>query len=283
MRSIIFIILGIATIMAASSLVSAADYNFASAQANKTITIIAGGEGTGTIYFYNISGDRITHVTLEVIQAPDNWQVEIQPPLTETKVEIGGNIVTVVENLYVEPSEVLSEKPDTSPEGTVYLPIPDQGYALAKIATIIVHVPASEATGTQEEIVISGVAKWLGQSGAAAISQSRDFTFTVKVIPEPTDSEEKIIAEPVEETEDKEIQEAAEDTSGLKTDTENTEDTETASEVTIAVEETPAAQDSNANDESQNVIGKWLPAIIAAVIVILGAIIVPLFIRRRHG
>ena len=276
MKRITAIILVLMIAMGLSSVAYAADYNFASAQASKTITVVPGKEGTGTIYFYNISGDRITHVTLEVGQAPDNWQVEIQPPLGETKVEIGGNIVTVTENLYVEPSEVLTEKPDTSPEGTVYIPIPDQGFALAKIATITVSVPASEAPGTQQEIVIAGVARWLGQTGAAAISQARDFTFTVNVVPETTNGEERIITET--ETEPGETQEISE----TATTTEATQEATTAAETT-ASDTTTTTQASTGDDESQSTLGKWLPVIIAAVIVILGAILIPVLIRRRHG
>ena len=276
MKRITAIILVLMIAMGLSSVAYAADYNFASAQASKTITVVPGKEGTGTIYFYNISGDRITHVTLEVGQAPDNWQVEIQPPLGETKVEIGGNIVTVTENLYVEPSEVLTEKPDTSPEGTVYIPIPDQGFALAKIATITVSVPASEAPGTQQEIVIAGVARWLGQTGAAAISQARDFTFTVNVVPETTNGEERIITET--ETEPGETQEISE----TATTTEATQEATTAAETT-ASDTTTTTQASTGDDESQSTLGKWLPVIIAVVIVILGAILIPVLIRRRHG
>ena len=99
-------------IMAVSSLVSAADYNFASVQANKVITMSPGNEGTGTIYFYNIDGDCTTHITLEISQAPDNWHVKIEPPLQETQVDIDGKEVTVLENMHVEPSEALAEEPE---------------------------------------------------------------------------------------------------------------------------------------------------------------------------
>ena len=276
MRKIIAVIAALTIVLALSSAAYAADYNFASAQASKTISVAPGHEGLGIIYFYNISGDRITHVTLEVSQAPESWQVEIEPPPGDTRVEIGGNIVTVTENLYVEPSEVLVEKPNTSPEGTVYIPIPGQGYALAKIATISIKVPASEVIGTQQEVVIGGVARWLGQTGAAAISQARDFTFTVNVVSETTNGEERIITET--EAEPGGTQELAEPAST----TEAPQDTTTTAETTVA-ETTTIAQTSGTDNESDSTLGKWLPAIIAAVIVVLGAIIIFLIVRRRHG
>jgi len=121
------------------------------------------------IYFYNIDGNRITHITLNVSQAPDNWEVEIQPPLHEIQVEISGSPVTVTENLHVEPSELLSEETEDVPEEMVCITVPTRGYALAKPAYIIVRVPESEEIGTKGDITISAEAEWLGYGGAAAI------------------------------------------------------------------------------------------------------------------
>jgi hypothetical protein len=170
-----------------------AKYSFASIQSSKEITIIPGGEGSGNIYFYNIDGNRITHVSLEVSQAPANWQVDIQPPFGVTQVEVNGQIVTVNENLYVEPSQVLSEKVKDPPTGAVCIVVPDRGFALAKEAKITVSVPASEKIGTSSNITISATAAWLGQSGAAIITQSRDFNFSVEVVAETAGFSEKVL------------------------------------------------------------------------------------------
>src|SRR3989304_6765893 len=77
-------------------------YNFASVQDSQEIKVSPNGESAGSIYFYNIDGNQVTLIILEVSQAPANWQVTIQPPLGETQVEIGGQMVTVNENLYIE-------------------------------------------------------------------------------------------------------------------------------------------------------------------------------------
>jgi hypothetical protein len=170
-----------------------AKYNFASAQGSKDIKVIPDGESSGILYFYNIDGNQITHVVLEVSQAPADWQVTIQPPLGETRVEINGKVVTVNENLYIEPSQVLSEKVENLPAGTVCITVPQRGYALAKEAKILVRVPKTERIGTTGEIVVSATAQWLGQSGAVAIKQNRDFNFSVEVISETTGFTEKIL------------------------------------------------------------------------------------------
>lgn len=198
MRRITAIVLAGVILVALPSLALAqepAKYTFASAQGDKHLKVTPGGEGMGVIYFYNVDGNRITHISLEVSQSPNNWQVEIQPPLGEIQVEVGGSIVTVTENLHVEPSEVLPEEVEDVPEGMVCIPVPSRGYALAKAANVLILVPDSEEIGTNAEINVSAEAEWLGQTGSAAIKQSRDFKFSVEVISEITDFEERIIEE----------------------------------------------------------------------------------------
>ena len=249
MRKLATILLAIVLLLAVPSLVLAqegASYNFASAQGSKQIKVVPGGESKGVIYFYNIDGNRITHITLNVSQAPDNWEVELQPPQHEIEAEIGGRTVTVTENLHVEPSEVLPEEAENVLEGMVCITIPGRGYALAKPAYIVVQVPESEEIGTKGDILISAEAEWLGQSGAAAIKQARDFEFSVEIVTEAADFNETIVGE--------------------SDNTEATGSTETS------------AGDGGSSGLS---IAKWLPAIIAGVIVILGAVLIPRLVTRR--
>jgi hypothetical protein len=194
----LFLLVLMVLLLLAPSLPAQADtpaYNFASSQSGKDIRVTPDGESQGSIFFYNIDGNQITHIVLEVSQAPANWQVTIQPPLGETQVEIGGQTVTVSDNLYVEPSQLLSEKVDETPAGMVCISIPQRGYALAKEARIIVRVPKDEKIGTRGEIIVSATARWLGQSGAVAIQQNRDFNFSVEVVSEDTVIKEKILTE----------------------------------------------------------------------------------------
>ncbi|MBN1863088.1 MAG: hypothetical protein JW790_05540 [Dehalococcoidales bacterium] len=172
-----------------------AKYNFASAQGDKNLKVTPGGEVKGDIYFYNIDGNRITHITLEVGQAPSGWEITIEPPLSETQVMVNSILVTVTENLYVEPGELLSEEPQTVPEGMISITVPGRGYTLGKLAQVMVSVPESAALGTTGEITIAAEATWLGQTGAAAVKQARDFDFTVTVVSESAEFTEVIIDE----------------------------------------------------------------------------------------
>lgn len=294
MRKIVAIIMAVVMLTALPTLTLAqepAKYNFASAQGSKHITVTPGAEGTGVIYFYNIDGNRITHITLEVSQAPDNWQVEIEPPLGEIKVEIGGRIVTVVENLHVKPSEVLSQEAEDVPSDMVCIPVANRGYALAKVAKIIVRVPETEQLGTKGEISISAVAEWLGQTGAAAIKQGRDFDFSVEVISETAGGEEKIIeehgtAEAVTETTGGEehvtAEAVAEIAGGEEKILEESGTAEVVSETARGEEKITEEAGTTVPGGFPSVIERWLPAIIAVAIVILGAVLISLLVRRRH-
>ena len=122
----------------------AAKYNFASAQSDKELKIPPGQEGRGKIYFYNIDGNRITHVTLEVSDAPPGWEVNIEPPLTQTQVRVSGMPVTVPENLYVEPSELLTEEPQTVPEGMVSIKVPGRSPRRGDTPRDTVRTPAPQ-------------------------------------------------------------------------------------------------------------------------------------------
>jgi hypothetical protein len=222
-----------------------AKYNFASAQGDKDLKIQPGKEGEGAIYFYNIDGNRITHITLAVGKAPAGWEVSIDPALTRTQVSVSGMPVTVEENLYMEPSVLLLDEPQSVPEGMVSIKVPGRGYALGKLARIIIKVPESAPLGSTGEITISGEAAWLGQSGAAAVKQARDFSFNVTVFSGQTEYSETIIGE--------------------------------KSEVTAGQTPEKTAEAATAETPTSNTMWIWIVVACAVIIIALGIII----IRRR--
>jgi len=276
-RGITLILLAVALCLAVSPPVLAqegARYNFASAQGSKQIKVTPGGEGKGVIHFYNIDGNRITHVTLVVSQAPGNWEVEIQPPQHEIEVNIGGRIVTVTENLHIEPSEVLSQEAKDVPEGMVCISVPSRGYTLAQPAYIIVRVPESTEVGTKGDIKISAEAEWLGQSGAAAIKQARDFEFSVEVIPGEEEFTETIIGEIEKQEPEKQEPEKPRITQPAKTESGEGAKPEEAPPTSPLPRESIPLTDS---------LMHWLPTIIAGLVVVLAAILIPIIIARRKG
>ena len=105
------------------------------------------------------------------------------------------HLVTVEENLYVEPGELFTEEPQAVPDGMVSVKVPGRGYALGKAARVLITVPQSAALGTTGEIVVSAEASWLGQGGSATVKQARDFDFTVTVVSASTEYTETIVGE----------------------------------------------------------------------------------------
>lgn len=182
-----------------------ASYSFASAQGSSNLQAIPGATTEGVIYFYNVDGNRITHIVLEVLEAPEGWIVEVDPPLAEQEYTVGESpnesTITVTENLYSEPTAVYAEEITNVPDGMVSLTLPNKlgedvsGYCLAKSVNIKVTIPESMEIGTTGDVKILATGSWLGQTGAAAIAQTRDFDFTVQAVLELTNEKPVVSGE----------------------------------------------------------------------------------------
>ena len=247
MKVFIALVLGTMISLGVGALAGAdepANYNFATAQGSKQISAPPGGEGRGIIYFYNVDGNRITHVGLDIASAPSGWEVHIEPARREVEVNVSGQIVKVSENLHVEPSQLLAEETKDVPQDMVCIPVPGRGYALAKVAYVLVKVPASEKLGAKGDIKVSAEASWLGQTGAAAIKQARDFDFAVEVAVQPDKFTETIVGE-------------------------------------VGKGE-PSAANASAGEGLIALIDRWSPTILAGLIVLLGIILVPRLGARKR-
>ena len=157
-------------------------YNLASIQPDKRIEIEPGGHETGLIYFYNVDGNRATHIKLEVSRSPDNWEVQIQPSAQETVIDNANGSISLIENLCVEPSALQPEKITGLTDELECVAVPDRGYAVAKVVCVTVWVPETANAGDTGEVVVTAEAMWLGQAGAASIRQTRDFVFSVELL-----------------------------------------------------------------------------------------------------
>lgn len=164
-------------------------YSWGSAQSSSQLSVVPGGEDVaGHVYSYNVDGNRITHIIFRVAEAPEGWTVVIEPPLHGEDYTVGEDVITIAENLYVEPSEALHEEIVNVPEGVVGLALPNRygegnhGYTLAKDATITISVPSSVPKNITGRVRIAGEAFWLGQSGQAEMRQERDFIFDVGTV-----------------------------------------------------------------------------------------------------
>jgi len=195
------ILISLFAIFLSISLVAAQEevkYNFGSAQADKELKTSPGEEISTKLYFYNIFGNRITHVKLEVSNFPENWIISLTPEAHDASVDISGVITTVNENLYVEISEAVDEVPKNVPEGIEYISS-SVGYIGANPVEIKIKVPENANFGSYN-LRIDASAFWLGQEGTAEIQQSRSFDYKIDLVSE--DFYEKPITQEDLETKD---------------------------------------------------------------------------------
>lgn len=159
-------------------------YNFATTTATGTILIEPGETmKVPAIYFFNIYGNRITHVSLALTGAPESWNVRIEPEMHEVQVNISGTIVTSSENLYVVPSQPVKEVPAVIPEGMAYITLGGvEGNIPVKIAYLNITVPPDTPLGGTYSISVRAVGSWFGQAATLAFSQERSFDFTVQTV-----------------------------------------------------------------------------------------------------
>lgn len=157
-------------------------YNFGTTAAAGTILMEPGQTmKVPAINFFNIYGNRITHVTLTLVNSPKGWNVKIEPELHEVQVNISGTIVTSTENLYVSPSQAIAEIPAIPVEGTEYIRMGGiEGYVPTKVAYLNITVPPGTPLGGSYKISIKAIGSWYGQTANVALSQERSFDFEVK-------------------------------------------------------------------------------------------------------
>jgi len=234
-------------------------YNFGSAQGGEDLTLAPGEEISTKLFFYNIFGNRITHISLNAGDLPEGWEVSIDPELHTTQVRVSGIDTEIEENLFVEPSEAVEEVPEIIPEGIEYIRS-SVGLIGAKPVSITISVPDDAQLGSIEDISISGTAEWLGQAGSVAFNQQRTFNYKVSVISD--EFTEEIVETLSTVTEPEPVQLSEQDP------------------VLIAepeVAESPSQSVAASTNDSTNL----LISLLAVVIVLLTIIIIVLVIKKR--
>lgn len=171
-------------------------YSWGSAQSSSQLNVVPGGDdAVANIYSYNVDGNRITHIIFRVVEAPEGWTVVIDPALHGEEYTLGSDVITIAENLFVEPSAVFTQEIVNVPAGMVGLTLPNRfgtgehGYTLAKPASIVISVPKNVPKNITGRVKIAAEASWLGQSGTAEMRQERDFIFDVSTVYEITEGE----------------------------------------------------------------------------------------------
>lgn len=159
--------------------------SFGSIYYTKGATVVPGSNFSYDIYFFVDSeyGDRTAHISIS-LSKPEEWEVYVLPALETNTYNISGALVNATENIYVEPRPKLQSIPEEKEEGIYYIASPSgKGYLQAKKVTIYVNVPSDAEIGKSYVISATATAKYFGDLGSVAFSQSRGFDFTVTTKP----------------------------------------------------------------------------------------------------
>jgi len=166
-------------------------YNFGTMQQGKNFYLHPGEEFEIPIYFYNVYGNRITHVIITPENVPEGWEVEINPEVHNQTLIVSGIRTTIQENIYVEPTNATGDLSSCqeiisrfdSP-GKCLWNDNIKSYIPAKEVRIRVKVPENETLGSVHTLSVMARARWYDITGGISFSQERRFNYRIMVISE---------------------------------------------------------------------------------------------------
>lgn len=116
--------------------------------------------------FYNLYGDRATHITVSKISGPD-WTITYDPALHVQAYDVSGVIQNQTENLAIENTSVVLTIPAVSPDGISYVKHPSlPGYIPVKQIKIYIKVPDNAKLGQNYGFVFQGEGNCFTEPGA---------------------------------------------------------------------------------------------------------------------
>ncbi|MFH1947219.1 MAG: hypothetical protein ABIJ23_03635 [Candidatus Magasanikbacteria bacterium] len=150
---------------------------------------------------YNLHGDRTTHVKVNIIEAPSDWEISFEPELHEARYEVMRSIETIEENVALEPEDVVINKPEIITKGIDYVKHPKQeGYILVKPVKINIKVPENAELWRDYNFVFEAQGNCFMEPGAVLPAVATQLELNVKTISE-TFTEEPVEEVGVEEEE----------------------------------------------------------------------------------
>lgn len=132
---------------------------------------------------YNLHGDRTTHVKLDLIEMPSDWEISFEPESHEAFYSVMGVVQTIEENVALELTPVLKTKPETIPEGMDYVKHPGkEGYIPVKVIKIYIKVPEDAELWKEHDLVLGATGKCFTEPGAVIPGVVTQLKLKVKII-----------------------------------------------------------------------------------------------------
>lgn len=143
---------------------------------------IPGQTVIATWNFYNLYGDRTTHIKVSLAEGPD-WQVSYEPALHEANYEVMGVEQTIEENVAVEVIPVVDSIPEIIPEGIDYVKHPKEaGYIPVKPVRIYIKIPEDAELWKNYDLVFEAVGNCFMEPGAVMPAVATQLKLSIKTI-----------------------------------------------------------------------------------------------------
>ncbi|GEM_PF-6477419 len=143
-----------------------------------------GDEIEVTWNFYNLYGDRLTHVVVNKIKGPD-WKIRYDPELREQNYEVSGVIEKIRENIAVEKSPIVLEIPESPPEGIDYVKHPnEEGYIPVRPLKIYLSIPDDADLWEEYDFVFEAKGSCVSEPGAVIPGMAIQLSLNVKTTAE---------------------------------------------------------------------------------------------------
>jgi len=130
--------------------------------------------------FYNLYGNRITHVVVNKLEGPD-WKIRYDPEIHEAKYDISGVVEKVQENLALENNQVVLEIPYNLQEGINYVKHPNQdGYIPVKTVKIYITIPEDAKLWKNYDFVFESKGSCFSEPGAVIPAVATKLKLSIK-------------------------------------------------------------------------------------------------------
>ncbi|RLG19128.1 hypothetical protein DRN63_00290 [Nanoarchaeota archaeon] len=145
---------------------------------------IPGQKVVVTWNLYNMYSDRKAHIVLSYT-ADTDWEVTIEPDLRNVSYELPTGIVTIQENLALDPLPPVEYKPEVIPYGTSYIKHPNADlYIPAKVVTFTIQVPQDAKVGESHKFHFVAKGNCFTGTGAVIPSVELGLDVTIDVVPQ---------------------------------------------------------------------------------------------------
>ena len=141
-------------------------------------------EVLATWNFYNLYGDRTTHISINKIQGPD-WEIRYEPVLHEESYDVSGVIEKISENVGVEKMTVVLEIPKNPLEGIDYVKHPKQeDYIPVKPVKIYITIPDDAELWEDYKFVFEAKGNCFTEPGAVIPALATQLELNIKTTTE---------------------------------------------------------------------------------------------------